>query len=135
MALETAAFAGDRLSRRSLRRFLTRPTADLLVADAGGLVGYVLTLFRAGSGTGRIYSLAVRSDRRGRGVGRALMAAAIDGARRRGRLHLTLEVRADNPAGEGLYRGLGFVPLRELPAYYEDGAAGRRLGLRLAPRP
>ena len=45
--LETRAFAGDRLSRRSLRRLLGRPSAHLIVAESEGrLVGYALVLFR-----------------------------------------------------------------------------------------
>jgi ribosomal protein S18 acetylase RimI-like enzyme len=135
VALEASTFAGDRLSRRSFRRLLARPTAHLEVADSGGPIGYALTLFRRGSGTARLYSLAVADTWRGRGVGRALIGAAIEVARRRGCLRLDLEVRADNAAAENLYRGLGFVRLRDLPGYYADGAAGRRLRLVLEPSP
>lgn len=54
-----------------------------------------------------IHDLAVLPSARGRGVGRALLGAVEDEARRRGCCKLTLEVRQDNPAA-GLYRALGF---------------------------
>lgn len=134
MALEAAAFTGDRLSRRSFRRLLQRPSAEfLVVAEAGGVVGYVLTLFRRGSRTARIYSLAVRSDRQGQGLGRRLMQAAARRARARGCARLSLEVRADNPAGERLYHRLGFTLREHLPSYYADGAAGLRFAMDLEP--
>jgi len=54
-----------------------------------------------------VHDLAVLPGSRGRGVGRALLCAVEDEARRRGCCKLTLEVRQDNPAA-GLYRALGF---------------------------
>ncbi|MFW5679779.1 MAG: GNAT family N-acetyltransferase, partial [Pseudomonadota bacterium] len=133
--LEVEGFAGDRLSRRSFRRLLARPSAQLMVAEAGGPVGYALTLFRRGSGAARLYSLAVARAWRGRGVGRALIRDAADTARRRGCGRLDLEVRADNATAQALYRDLGFVAVRDLPGYYADGAAGTRLSLALEPSP
>jgi ribosomal protein S18 acetylase RimI-like enzyme len=46
---------------------------------------------------------------RGRGVGSALVAAAIDKARGEGLHKLSLEVFAHNDAAIGLYRKFGFV--------------------------
>jgi ribosomal protein S18 acetylase RimI-like enzyme len=54
-----------------------------------------------------IHDLAVLPGCRGRGLGKALLAAVEVEARRRGCCKLTLEVRQDNPAA-GLYRVLGF---------------------------
>src|SRR5262249_5345949 len=39
MALEQRVFATDRLSRRSLHRFLSSPTAEVIVAEEGGGLG------------------------------------------------------------------------------------------------
>jgi ribosomal protein S18 acetylase RimI-like enzyme len=54
-----------------------------------------------------IHDLAVLPARRRLGVGRALLEAIADDARRLGCCKLTLEVREDNPAVR-LYRGAGF---------------------------
>ena len=56
-----------------------------------------------------IHDLAVRPESRGQGIGRKLLAAVEEEARRLGCCKLTLEVRADNPARR-LYVDFGFDP-------------------------
>ena len=74
-AIEAAVFATDRISRRSFRALIARPTAATLVAEADGAVaGYAMILFRAGTGMARLYSLAVAPERAGRGLGKKLLA-------------------------------------------------------------
>jgi RimJ/RimL family protein N-acetyltransferase len=53
--------------------------------------------------------MAVTREWRGRGVGSALLAAAIDWARERGLHKLSLSVFPHNTAAIGLYRKYGFV--------------------------
>ena len=53
--------------------------------------------------------MAVARDRRGQGVGSALLAAAVDEARRRDLHKLTLAVFPHNAAAIALYRKFGFV--------------------------
>ena len=55
-----------------------------------------------------VHDLAVVPAFRGRGVGRALLAAVDDRARARGCAKVTLEVREDNVRARGLYRAHGF---------------------------
>jgi ribosomal protein S18 acetylase RimI-like enzyme len=55
-----------------------------------------------------VHDLAVVPAFRGRGVGRALLAAIDDRARGRGCVKVTLEVREDNAPARGLYRAHGF---------------------------
>jgi ribosomal protein S18 acetylase RimI-like enzyme len=52
--------------------------------------------------------LYVVPDRRGRGLGRALMEAAIELARREGAAHMDLGTSEDDVAARGLYESLGF---------------------------
>jgi GNAT superfamily N-acetyltransferase len=52
--------------------------------------------------------LAVLPEHRGHGVGRALLQAAEDHARRKGCCKLTLEVQDDNTRARILYRRFGF---------------------------
>jgi ribosomal protein S18 acetylase RimI-like enzyme len=65
-----------------------------------------------------IHDLAVLPGQRGRGVGRALLAAAESQAIGEGCCKLTLEVLEDNPARH-LYQRFGFEPAR----YGESGPA------------
>jgi ribosomal protein S18 acetylase RimI-like enzyme len=55
-----------------------------------------------------IHDLAVLPGQRGRGVGRALLAAAEAHARAHGFCKLTLEVQEDNAPARGLYERFGF---------------------------
>ena len=52
--------------------------------------------------------LYVVPDRRGQGLGRALMEAAIDHARRKGATHMDLGTGEEDVAARALYEGLGF---------------------------
>jgi ribosomal protein S18 acetylase RimI-like enzyme len=52
--------------------------------------------------------LYVVPDRRGRGLGRALMRAAIDVARREGADHMDLGTSEDDVAARALYESMGF---------------------------
>ncbi|WP_041522101.1 GNAT family N-acetyltransferase/peptidase C39 family protein [Gilvimarinus agarilyticus] len=120
VALENSSFSGDRISRRSFRHFLDTEQNQLLVIDQP-VRAYVLILFRRGTSLARIYSLAVAPDARGAGFARALMAAAEACARHRDALFLRLEVADTNQAAIGLYRSLGFHPIKQLAGYYENG--------------
>lgn len=128
LALEQASFSGDRMRRAQFRRHLLSDSALVLVAEAGGsdLLGSALVLFRRGSRTARLYSIARRIEARGTGVGAVLVAAVERAARARGCTRLRLEVRLDNAAARKLYQRLGFVAVADLPAYYEDASDGLR---------
>lgn len=127
LALE-ASFPTDRMSARSVRRFLAVPSARVLVAEVDGRIGGALILLlRRNSAWGRIYSVVVHPEHRGLGIGRRLVEAAEMQARRAGRDGLSLEVRTDNVPARSLYRSLGYADHEHLPGYYEDGAPGVRL--------
>lgn len=133
VALETAAFVGDRVSRRSFRHLLTRGNASSWVAEAAGtMLGYVTVLFSRGTSMARIYSIAVAPEARGRGVGRLLLAAAEDAARDHECSQVRLEVRQDNPEAIRLYEGAGYRRFGMVADYYEDHAAALRLSKPLA---
>jgi GNAT superfamily N-acetyltransferase len=70
-----------------------------------------------------IHDIVVSADWRGRGIGRALLAAAEAGARERGCCKLTLEVLEGNGRAESVYRTFGFRP------YELDPAMGRAVFL------
>ncbi|MGX1566759.1 N-acetyltransferase family protein [Streptomyces sp. NPDC055506] len=93
---------------------------DCLVAEVGDrLAGYVHLGFPTPVDANRhvrqIQGLAVGEHARGRGVGRALVRAAVDEARRRGARRLTLRVLAHNVPARELYESEGFVVEGILP--------------------
>jgi ribosomal protein S18 acetylase RimI-like enzyme len=79
-----------------------------IVAVAGGEVLGSIHVEGSRHGYGEI-GMAVARAWRGRGVGSALMAAAIEWARMQGLHKLSLGVFAHNAAGLALYRKYGFV--------------------------
>jgi ribosomal protein S18 acetylase RimI-like enzyme len=118
-------FPSDRLSLRSLRRFLKSDHVPVWVAELHGtVVGSLILLTRRNSRRARIYSVVVAPQARGRRLGERMVRAAETFARRQGLVAVSLEVRADNAAARGLYGKLGYGQVRTLPGYYEDGGDG-----------
>ena len=132
-ALEHRVFATDRLSRRSLQRFLQSPSAEVIVAqDDTGLAGNAIVLFRPRSVIARLYSIAVAPAMSGRGVGAMLLAAAEAAALARGCRAIRLEVHVTNHAAISRYRKSGYREFGRLRRYYEDGGDALRFEKRLA---
>jgi ribosomal protein S18 acetylase RimI-like enzyme len=88
-----------------------------LVAVAGTEVVGSLHLEPSRHGFGEI-GMAVAREWRGRGVGSALLGAAIDDARERGLHKVSLSVFAHNAAAIALYRKFGFVEEGRLVKQY-----------------
>jgi GNAT superfamily N-acetyltransferase len=102
----------------------------LVAREAGRVEGYAHaevqetpeTAYKRAGATLYVHAMAVSARSRGRGVGRALLAALRDAAAARGVAELSLDVYAFNAAARAFYLDAGFAPLRE------------RLTLPLAPR-
>jgi ribosomal protein S18 acetylase RimI-like enzyme len=65
-----------------------------------------------------IAGIAVAPEKRGRGFGRALIRAAIEGARTRTCRAVALQVSTANRAALALYTAEGFRRMRKLPGFY-----------------
>lgn len=79
------------------------------VADGEG-VGCV-ALRPLGARVAEVKRMFVDAEWRGRGVGRALLVALIEGARTRGYATLRLGTLDDMNAAQHLYRSLGYTPI------------------------
>lgn len=119
LAIERGSFRSP-WSERLFRTELDRPeVADWFVAlENGELVGYG-GLLQVGP-EGHITNLAVREDRRRRGIGRAILARLFAAAKERGIDSLTLEVRESNGAAIGLYESAGFHVVGRRKRYYPE---------------
>lgn len=133
--IETTVFASDQLSRASLRRYMSVGSAAMIVAEEKrGITGYALVGFRKGSKIGRLYSIAVDTERAGRGIGRALLEACHQLATKRKCTRFLLEVRADNTRAIALYEKNGYAKTGIEPDWYEDGATALRFEKSLPDR-
>jgi len=115
--LHDAAYRGEfhfePITRAGIRAELRAPGAFALVADARGRpAGLVLGRDHGDDGA-TVQSLVVSPRRRRRGVGRALLRAALGEIRARGRRWTALGVDSGNAAARALYASEGFVPARE----------------------
>ncbi|MGB3414010.1 MAG: ribosomal protein S18-alanine N-acetyltransferase, partial [Microbacteriaceae bacterium] len=121
IALERHIFTEDAWSRDNMRAELTNPWGKYLVAYADGqediLLGY-LGLYLPDSEQADVQTIALAEEVRGQGLGRYLMQAGMEIARQHGAREILLEVRADNPVAEGLYRSLGFEQISVRKNYY-----------------
>jgi ribosomal protein S18 acetylase RimI-like enzyme len=129
---EEQCFAYDRISRRSMRRFLTSEHCVFLLGRLNGeRVGYLLILFHRGTRLARLYSIAVGEAWRGQGVARALMLAGENEARQRGAIYFRLEVTSTNAGAIALYQSLGFREFGMLHDYYDDHGDALRMQKRI----
>lgn len=64
--------------------------------------------------------IAVAPELQRRGIGRALLGAAMGELKRRGVTQVLLEVRASNVSAQAMYRNAGFVETRRRSGYYSD---------------
>jgi ribosomal protein S18 acetylase RimI-like enzyme len=134
--LEHRVFATDRLSRRSLRRFLQSKSAQVVVADDGGrLAGAAVVLFRPRSSVARLYSIAVAPHLAGRGVGSMLLTAAEEAALGRDCTSIRLEVHETNHIAISRYRKSGYREFGRHARYYDDGGDALRFEKQLVRRP
>ncbi|MFE2304367.1 GNAT family N-acetyltransferase [Streptomyces sp. NPDC059445] len=112
---------------------------DHVVAELDGrVVGYLRlgfpTPLACNAHVRQILGLAVADEARGAGVGRALLRAACEEARRQGARRITLRVLGHNTPARALYASEGFVVEGVLPgeflldgAYVDDVLMGRPL--------
>ena len=84
--------------------------------------GFVLA--RSAGGEAEILTLAVAPSARGKGLGRALLQAAIVRAEEQGAHAMFLEVGSDNPHALALYAGLGFTKVGMRKGYYSSASGG-----------
>jgi ribosomal protein S18 acetylase RimI-like enzyme len=116
-----AVIVGSRLADRgalwaALLRLPVAARCAHVAEDAGRIVGCTWggpeesgdPLYRA-----ELLGLYLLRDYRGRGLGRALLGAAVSSLRAQGHRNLLLWALADNAAALGFYRALGGEPLRE----------------------
>ena len=113
-------------SREGIAKFLLRnPETCFAAIDGGELIGKIL----AGNDgrRGFIYHTAVRSDRRGQGVGRALVESAMSALERQGITKVALVVFGRNQDGNAFWERLGFTERRDIVYRNKDITKTQRI--------
>ena len=132
-ALEAEIFPDDAWSPENMAREVAGDHTYYLVAtaDDGAIDAYAGLLAPLGTGQGDIQTVTVAPRARRQGLGRTLMLALINEARRRGAEELFLEVRADNENAQALYTELGFEAIAVRKRYYKGGIDALSMRLRV----
>lgn len=80
-----------------------------------------------------LYWIAVSPSTQGKGLGRKLLAASVDDARRRGATHMFIDTstRNDYAAARSLYKSQGFELMGMLVDFYSDGDSKAIFGRKL----
>lgn len=118
MELERRAFASP-WTRDMYLRELEKPEGCYITArQEGELVGYGGTLLILDEA--HVMTLAVREDRRRRGIGARLLLELVRRSEEKGARFLTLEARKSNLAAIELYGRFGFQIMGERKHYYLD---------------
>ncbi len=117
-AVEAATFPTP-WSRDAFASEMKNAAARYLVAEKDGkIIGYAGAWIIIDES--HITNIAVLSDCRGQGIGRALTAGLMQYLSNLGADYATLEVRKSNTVAQNLYVSLGFIKLGVRKRYYED---------------
>ncbi len=117
--IERASF-DDPWERHLLLQELVPSSLRLpLIVEFGGEVAGYLMAWRSGPEL-HILNVAVDPEQRRRGLGAALLEAALAEARRGGMISVSLEVRRGNRPALEMYRAYGFEEAGLRPGYYAD---------------
>jgi ribosomal-protein-alanine N-acetyltransferase len=122
MALERELFPEDAWSPDMFTSDLAEPgirrSCYLVAENAENIIGYAGMLF-PGGGDSEVLTIAVAPAHWGQGTGTALLEALFSEAASRDCSRVFLEVRADNPRAQGLYRRHGFTEVGVRRGYYQ----------------
>jgi ribosomal-protein-alanine N-acetyltransferase len=113
----------DELAQPETRRYLIAEAPDGIVGYAGLMCIEPIA---------DVQTIAVVPEYEGRGIGSALLTELISEGRRRGAADVLLEVRADNPRAQQLYRRFGFEQIHVRRKYYRDGVDALIMRLEIA---
>ena len=93
-----------------VRENLEQRNPHVVALLAGKVIGWcdICPIGRPVYAHGGVLGMGIIAEHRGRGIGEALMRAALDQARERGLTRVELTVRADNERAVALYRKIGF---------------------------
>lgn len=116
--LEAECFA-DPFCEKDISSYICSEGGMCFIAlDESGAVGYIIG--RKIPPEGEIYRIAVREDKRQRGIGYRLLSYAMKTERGQGVETVFLEVRQRNTAARALYLSYGFTECGIRRNYYQN---------------
>ena len=119
LTIERQVFPDDAWTDGMFASELAQPrTRYYIVAEADGIVAGYAGLSAIGD-QADVQTIAVRADRQGHGIGKALLGDLLTAASARGCRDVFLDVRVDNDPARGLYLRTGFTAIGVRRGYYQ----------------
>lgn len=103
----------------ALDLFLEQPDLGFvwLAYDEGGVAGVCVISYAISTSIGGVVAklddVSVKAEKRGQGIGTALLAQLKEQLRRESVMRIDVGVHLDNPAARKFYEDLGFIALNE----------------------
>jgi len=119
-----AYLAGPFWAVEQLATIIDDPACLTLVAESNGVVAGFLSVEPAAPDQVELTRFYVDPEHRRGGIGRRLLAAALDAARHSGACSMLVNVFADNTVGRAFYEREGFRLLRLEPTLVGDQEVG-----------
>jgi len=124
------AYRGELEKQEAVMLVARRNTPDALTGRS--LSGYIAA--RINADELHVNNIGVWPESRRRGVGGALLGAALEAAARRGAVEAVLEVRASNLPAQRMYERFGFRVVGDRKGYYREPVEDAKIMTRrLAP--
>ncbi|MDR0579990.1 MAG: GNAT family N-acetyltransferase [Campylobacteraceae bacterium] len=114
---------GEEMQESLIKKLSAHKTLIVLLAQVGVRFAGLLTAFE-NIATFKVkpminvHDIIVLKEHRGKGVGRRLMNAVVDEAKKRGCARITLEVREDNVTAQNLYKSMEFKEMEPKMFYW-----------------
>ena len=96
-------------SEEFLRKRLSSPNVQMVVAEEGAAVVGFASLKRASAREVELTGVVVLESYAGRGLGSRLLKKALDSARKRGYVTVTVKTECENARAIAFYKGAGFT--------------------------
>ena len=119
---EDLCFGEQKFNPKVIRSLLLRDDSFVLVAvEKDIIVGAAMGMFSRFQDKGRIASVAVLAEHRGRGIGRKLLIASEAELHKIGVTRFALEVSVHNSAAVDMYKSNGYSVKNTIVDYYGRG--------------
>ena len=99
------------------------PEGFVVALDDEKIIGFAIGVL-SDKGKGRILLIGVDENYRCRGIGTRLLKKLLMNLRTNGAVEIELEVRVSNKKAIEFYQRNGFVKIRRVSGFYEDGEDG-----------
>ncbi len=111
----------DSWSRQQFEFEINNPLSSCVVVEDMEVYGF--SIMRNIAPEAELLLIVITANRRGEGVGRALLEYHIDWMKQEQVISIFLEVREGNTAAQRLYKRSGFTNVGTRKGYYNDGEA------------